>query len=103
MGHYAHQSSGGHSPLAAMYFYKPGQPHLKDATDEIWRQSAQWIQRRYRLKVLTPDNRQQRTTAYPISSPGTFDTGELKNTKPVTANMVMVNISIKSQAKKHKT
>ena len=86
MGHYAHQSSGGHSPLAAMYFYKPGQPQPKDATDKIW---------------LTPDNRQQRTTAYP--PPGTFGSGELKNTKPVTANMVMVNISIKSQAKKHKT
>ena len=30
-----------------------------------------WLQRRCRLKVLTPDRRRrQRTTAYPISSPG---------------------------------
>ena len=58
------------------------------ATDEIWTQSAQWIQRRYRLNVLTPDNRQQRSIPHPISSPGAFCSGELKNTKPVTANMV---------------
>ena len=80
MGHYAHQSSGGHCPLAAMYFYKPWQPQPKDATDEIWTQSAQWIQGRYRLNVLMPDNR-QRTTAHPISSPGAFISGELKQHK----------------------
>ena len=58
MGHYAHQSSGGVWTLAAMYSYQPWQPQPKDATDEIWMQSAQWIQRGYRLNVLTPDNRQ---------------------------------------------
>ena len=26
LGHYAHQNSGGHCPLAAMYFYKPWLP-----------------------------------------------------------------------------
>ena len=40
MGHYAHQSSGGHFPLTAMYFYKPWQSQAKDATDEIWTQLA---------------------------------------------------------------
>ena len=39
-------------------------------------------------------NRQQWTTAYPISSPKAFGSGELKSIKSVQA--YMMNISIKS-------
>ena len=70
MGHYAHQSSGGYS-------YQPWQPQPKDATDEIWTQSTQWIQR---ISFQYADARQQ-TTAHPISSPGAFRSGELKQHK----------------------
>ena len=41
-------------------------PHWMEASDEIWSQSAQWLQRCH-LKVFLPDDIQRRTTAYPIS------------------------------------
>ena len=52
----------------------------RDATDKIWAQSALWLQRRCRLNVLTDTDRRRRrrTTAYPISFPGAFGSGELK-------------------------
>ena len=44
---------------------------------------------------MSIDNRQRWTTAYPISSPIAFDSGELKSIKSVDA--YMMNISIKSK------
>ena len=41
------------------------------------------------------DNRQRYITAYPVSSPKAFGSGELKSIKSVQA--CMMNISIKSQ------
>ena len=63
-------------------------PQTKDATDDTEAKSPQWLQRKCCLKVLTPDvdrrhttyGRRRRTTAYPISSPGAFGSGELKCT-----------------------
>ena len=89
MGHY------GTAHWQPCYFYKPWQPQPMDATDEIWTQSAQWIQRRYRFECV--DARQQTTTdnwpSYKL--PRSLQLWLAKKTKPVTANMV--NISIKSQ------
>ena len=53
-------------------------PHPLEALYELWSHSAQWFQRRKRLKVWMDDGRTTES-AYPISCPGTFGPGELKS------------------------
>lgn len=51
-------------------------------TDKVQAKSAQWIQRRYRLKLLMSDDddrRRRRTTAYPTRSCEAFCSGVLKS------------------------
>ena len=44
------------------------------------------------MKPLTDDDGQRRTTAYLLSSPGAFGSGELKSMKSVKAHMMTISI-----------